>query len=388
MESKRKSVKEKTVKDKIRIIHMGDLHLDSPFSSLPLEKSEIRRRELRATFTSIIYYAKEVGADIVMISGDLFDDGYASAETAQLLCDQFLSLPDCRFVIAPGNHDPYTRGSIYASGKLPKNVCVFRSEGLSRFVFDDINTAVYGWAFNAQSLAASPLAGKVADDDGRLHLICGHCDLTSPISRYCPVTVGDVRDFGAHYAGFSHIHKTPEVHKDGKTLWSYSGFVEGRSFDECGYGGFNLIEAETCGDFTVTVKRKNVARRRYEWDELDVGGCTDLAGIAARIDAHIREKKYGEDTLLRMTLTGAVSPEAESPVRLESAVRGLFSLEIDDRTSPTFDAGVLENDMTIRGELYRELLPLLQSGSAKERATAAAALKLGLAALEGRNITE
>ena len=43
------------MKDTIRIIHMGDLHLDSPFSSLGVDKSEIRRRELRATFTSIMY---------------------------------------------------------------------------------------------------------------------------------------------------------------------------------------------------------------------------------------------------------------------------------------------------------------------------------------------
>ena len=63
-------------------------------------------------------------------------------------------------------------------------------------------------------------------------------------------------------------------------------------------------------------------------------------------------------------------------------------LEIDDKTSPTFDGGLLERDMTMRGELYRELLPILTGGTPEERATASAALKLGLAALEGRNITE
>ena len=63
-------------------------------------------------------------------------------------------------------------------------------------------------------------------------------------------------------------------------------------------------------------------------------------------------------------------------------------LEVDDRTSPTFDGGVLENDMTLRGELYRELYPMLSDGTPEERATAAAALRLGLAALEGRNVSE
>ena len=376
------------MKDTIRIIHMGDLHLDSPFSSLGVDKSEIRRRELRATFTSILYYIKEVAADIVLISGDLFDDGYATTETVELLCSQFASLPDCRFVIAPGNHDPYTRGSLYASGKLPKNVCVFTSEGLQRFVFDDLNTEVYGWAFCSPSLTESPLAGKSADDNGRLHLVCGHCDMASPLSTYCPVTREDVVHFGAHYSGFSHIHKTPELCREGDVTWSYSGFVEGRSFDECGKGGIYFIEAKTGGDFAVDIKRKNIARRHYEWEEIDVSGCGSLSEVAERIDARMKEKHYTEETLLRVTLYGAVAPSVENLPRLESAVRGLFLLEIEDKTSPTFDAAFLEQDMTIRGELYRELLPMLTSGTPEERATASAALKMGLAVLAGRNITE
>ena len=124
------------------------------------------------------------------------------------------------------------------------------------------------------------------------------------------------------------------------------------------------------------------------WETVDVSGAGSLNEVAEKIDARIREKKYTDDTLLRVTLTGAVSPELENTARLESAVRGLYMLEVDDRTSPTFDGGVLENDMTLRGELYRELYPMLSGGTPEERATAAAALRLGLAALEGRNVSE
>lgn len=376
------------MKDTVRILHMGDVHLDSPFSALGVDKSESRRRELRGTFTSILYLAKEKNIDLVLISGDLFDDGYATGETVELLASQFAALPDCRFVIAPGNHDPYTRGSVWTSGKLPKNVCVFSGETLQRFVFEDINTEVYGWAFCADTLATSPLAGKCADDNGRLHLVCGHCDMASPISKYCPVTREDVLRFGAHYNGFSHIHKSPEVVTEGGVTYSYSGFVEGRGFDECCYGGINYIEAETAGAHAVRVSRIKTARRRYMWETVDVSGAGQLAEVADRIDARIKEKKYTDDTLLRVTLTGAVSPALENLARLESAVRGLYMLEVDDRTSPTFDGGVLERDMTLRGELYRELYPMLSGGTPEERATAAAALRLGLAALEGRNVSE
>ena len=40
--------------------------------------------------------------------------------------------------------------------------------------------------------------------------------------------------------------------------------------------------------------------------------------------------------------------------------------------------------MTIKGELYRTLLPRLSSPDAEERALAADALRIGLLALDGR----
>ena len=62
-------------------------------------------------------------------------------------------------------------------------------------------------------------------------------------------------------------------------------------------------------------------------------------------------------------------------------------IEYKNNTVPTYDASYLESDMSIKGELYRYLLPLLTSGTPEERETAANALKIGLAALENREIT-
>ena len=53
-------------------------------------------------------------------------------------------------------------------------------------------------------------------------------------------------------------------------------------------------------------------------------------------------------------------------------------------TLPLMDGGALAEDMTVRGELYRTLLPMMQNGSPEERRTAASALRIGLRALDGR----
>ena len=46
-------------------------------------------------------------------------------------------------------------------------------------------------------------------------------------------------------------------------------------------------------------------------------------------------------------------------------------IEYKNNTVPTYDASYLESDMSIKGELYRYLLPLLTSGTPEERETAA-----------------
>ena len=148
---------------KVRVFHTGDVHLDSPFSRLDSEQGEIRRRELRGVFTSMMLYARTQKADIVLISGDLFDVRYAGEDTVDLIIREFSKAPDCRFVICAGNHDPYTAKSVYKLKSFPDNVYIFDSPQLSLFRFDDIGADVYGWSFVSDSMYENPLSGQRAE---------------------------------------------------------------------------------------------------------------------------------------------------------------------------------------------------------------------------------
>ena len=99
------------------------------------------------------------------------------------------------------------------------------------------------------------------------------------------------------------------------------------------------------------------------------------------------EHGFSENTALRVTFTGATPPDFTPPATADGSVLGLYYLELCDRTSPTFDARELERDMTVRGELYRSLLPRLTDGTPEDRATAARALRMGLAALAGEDLS-
>lgn len=373
----------------IRFLHTGDLHLDSPFSRLTPAQSEARRRELRETFGRMMDFVRERGVDLVLIAGDVFDSEFVTHATVRLLLDELSSCQRCHFVIAPGNHDPYTAGSVWASGRLPDNVHVFSSEALGSFVFPTLNTTVWGWAFLSDRLEVSPLSGKRVEDPDRLNLICGHCDFGVPLSKYGPVTAADVSAFGAQYAAFAHKHiPMPPTPVGDTALAAYCGCLEGRSFDEPGCGGAYYGEAvyTARGTWELRTERVDFASRRYETETIDLTGVDNKAEAARRIKAVVESKGYGEDTALRVIFTGATPPDFSVPQRANGEELGLYSLEILDRTAPTYDSRYLEKDLTVRGELYRSLLPRLTSGTPEERAVAARALRMGIAALEGEDI--
>lgn len=374
----------------IRILHTGDIHLDSPFSRLSLERSEERRGELRKTFSRLMSLVREREIDIALIAGDLFDCAYITAATADLLIEEIAACPRCRFFIAPGNHDPYTKDSLYASGRLPENLHVFSEETLAAIPLPALDAVVYGWAFTAERHEGSPLSGQHAEDPAALNLICGHCDYAVPLTRYADVSARDLAEFGAHYAAFAHRHiPSPPQRAEGGCLWAYCGCLEGRSFDEPGKGGAYLLTAtQKDGTWQITHERLTLSERQYAIAEIDLTGVSTKNEVAQRIKLAIRENGYDENTALRVIFTGATPPDFAVPQEADAREWNLYHIELLDRTTPTYDAAALDKDPTVRGELYRYLRPQLTEGTPEERALAARALRMGLAALSGNDVTK
>lgn len=365
---------------KLRIFHTADIHLDTPFSRLDLRKGESRRNDLRATFTAMMLYVRRMEVDIALLAGDLFDDGSATKETVELMIREFENAKKCKFIIAPGNHDPISVGSVYASKRFPDNVYIFKDSKLDRFEFPELGVDVYGWGFTSPSMTENPLVGAEIEQNGRTRLLCAHCDTRSPISPYCPVSEGDIVRCGFDYAALGHVHKKGEIKRMGNTLYGYSGAPEGRSFDECGVMGAYIADIGYNGE--CEFEFVPFSRRRYEIAECDLTACVNREMAEERVNALIESKKYGGDTILRLVLTGAVAPEL-SVGDLAAARERLFDLQIKDNTVPTFDGEKLVSDITLRGALYRTLLPELQSADEETRQTAADALRYGLAMLNG-----
>ncbi len=365
----------------IKILHTGDLHLDSPFAGVDLPTGERLRSELRRIFTDIVELAAE--HDMLLIAGDLFDCGFVSPETLNIVRD-CLAVYGKPVVIAPGNHDPYSAGSIWSAISWSENVMIFDSPELSTFRFNvgDTPVAVHGWGFTSPALERSPLADGLVPDRGALNLICAHADTASPISKYAPTPLSLFAASGCEYAALGHIHNAPETALAGNTTVAYCGFPEGRSFDEEGEGGVLSVTLED--GKTPAVTRIKTSTHKYLTRHLDVTGCETDRDIADKLTAIAAD--FDENVSLKVYLEGSIPPDyIPNFGQIEAlAALSLCSLKLRDRTSPVFGAEYLADDMTIKGELYRSLLPRLSSPDEGERALAADALRIGLLALDGR----
>jgi DNA repair exonuclease SbcCD nuclease subunit len=376
------------MKKRVRFLHCSDIHLDTPFVGLSAEKSEERRRMLRASFVKMMQYVRETKIDIVLMSGDIFDVEYATNDTAEALIREFRGSEDTKFVISPGEHDYYTANPIYSSGRLPKNCYVFADSQLSRFDFDEYNVTVYGWAFMTGSLTENPIYDRQVDDSSRINVVCGYADLNGEVnSGSCPISTSDIKKFGADYYALGSRHAASKFATAGASKYSYSGALECTGFDEPGLGGANLITIDYSED-ELTIENKSISFGHVDFktEELDVTGVNTSNEIINRVTKLISDKKYDKETALRVILVGNVAPSFIVPKNIESNAFGLYYFKLIDKTLPLYDTERYMRDMSVAGQIFREFYKDLTGDDEERRLVCARAFRVALAALEKREI--
>ena len=372
----------------LKFLHFGDIHLDTPFAGISPEKSDERRRGLRENFIKMMEYVRGAGIDYVLISGDLFETECATNNTAELLIREFRASEHTKFIIAPGRYDCYENNPIYTSGRLPENCYVFTSDKIDRFDFEDDRVVVYGWGFVTDSITESPIFDRTVGDGSMINIVVGYADLDGAVgSTLCPISSKDLKRFGADYYAFGSRHEGSEFIKIGSSLCGYSGAIESTGYDEPGIGGAKLLTVKyKDGEMSIDAKNLTFGKIVFRTETLDVTGVDSNNEIINRVSRLVSEKKYDENTALSIDFVGDIDPRFILPKNLGSDAFGLYSFVMRDKTLPLYGTKSFRRDMSVKGELFRQLLPMLESADEDERLLGARAFREGLAALEGREI--
>jgi DNA repair exonuclease SbcCD nuclease subunit len=372
----------------MKILHIADFHLDSAFSGFDKESADKRRADLRDCFKRAMKIAKERGVQLVLIAGDLFDTPFCSAETRRAVFGAIEEL-GCPVVISPGNHDYYNKNGTYSDKALPENAYVFSSNEIGRFDFDELHISVLGYAFTSDRYEENPLSGEVPLSKDNINILCAHTEVGASFSKYAPVSVHNIARHNFAYAALGHVHVAPSPARVSNTLIAYSGFPQGRSFDELGRGGAYIVDIDQSTGF-ADIERITLSSMSYEIEKIDVTALSSDEDVIRKICDLVSEKGYGASTALRAVLCGSVLSDYtpnESTIKSDTRLSDLLLLQIKNESTSNFDLDYLEKDMSVRGEVYRRLMPLLNSEDENERAKASLALKFALSALDKRELS-
>lgn len=355
----------------MKILHAADLHLDSPFGGLPPERARERRRESRELADRLAELAASEGAELVLLSGDLFDGERVYPETLERLKSALAQMA-CPVFIAPGNHDPYTARSPYQTGPWPENVYIFRRSALTAVALPELGCVVHGAAFTGGERTDQVLADFTAPEDGLLHILCLHGDVFSQDSVYGPITRPQIARSGADYLALGHVHQCSGLQRQGDTPWAYPGCPEGRGFDELGEKGVLYLEA---APGHVTAQFVPLAKRRYEILTVDLTGAADpLAAVRAALPGDT------ENLICRLILTGEGQPPS-LPALERALAPDFYGLTLIDRTRLPRDLWARREEDALTGLFLQAMWDRCQE--LPDDPVCQLAARYGLAALEG-----
>ena len=360
----------------IRILHAADLHLDSPFAALSPELAIQRRQEQRDMIWRLTQECDSRGCDLLLLAGDLFDSEHVFRETAEQLCEA-LGTVRARVFIAPGNHDPFSPASLYATLPWPENVHIFRSRAMEAIHLDSPAVHVYGAAFT-EPRESGLLNSFLADADERPTVMVLHGVLGDADSVYNPIREEIVAASGLDYLALGHVHKQ-EVRKLGNTTVGNPGFAMGRGFDELGPGSALFVELDGT---ECRVEPVPLGGRIYQSMEISVGA-DPLADIMESLP-----EQTGED-IYRITLTGSC-PAPDMAALYAELSPHFYGLELIDKTLPPLELWKDLEEDSLKGEFLRQLKACYDAEDAGEddRRLVARAARIGLALMEGREVPD
>ena len=352
----------------MKMIHCGDIHLDSRMeSNLDREKARERNAEICATFTRMIRFGLERKVQAVLIAGDLFDTTRASAQTVQFVLDRIRDAKDMDFLYLRGNHD---EGDPFEGMELPENFKTFSNQWTAYRYGDVVISGVEpeNWEDFYDSLELNP-------QDTNIVMLHGQTATQTGDELIC---LPKLRGKHIRYLALGHIHSYQQDKLDLEGQWCYCGCLEGRGFDELGQKGFVLLDVEN-----GRVKSEFVpfAGRTLEEVTVDITGLTTVTQILSAMEQAGSE--IHSSSLVKFTFTGTHTLDTQLDLRflMKMLESRYYFVKIKDESHLEIAKEDYEHDISLKGEFIRMVLASDKTEEEKERI-----IRFGIQALMGQEV--
>ena len=373
----------------MRFVHTADWQLGMTRHFLVGEAQPRYSAARRDAVAGLGSLAAEVGAEFVVVAGDVFEDNQLAPQviSQSLEAMRATGIP---VYLLPGNHDPLDASSVYTSAlftaECPANVTVLDRPGVHE-VRPGLQIVAAPWRSKRPTtdLVAEVLDGLPADGATRVLVAHGGVDILDPdptkpsLIRLAGLEEAVARG-AVHYVALGDKHSVTEVGSSGR-VW-YSGSPEVTNFDdvEPAPGHVLVVDLdETDPQRPVTVDARKVGRWRFVTLRRQVDDSRDIADLDLNLDLMPDKDR----TVLRLALIGSltVTDRAALDACLDKYSRLFASLRVWDSHS---DLAVIPadgefTDLGIGGfaaAAVEELVETARTGDAETAGDAQAALAL------------
>ena len=373
----------------IKFVHFSDLHLDNPFTSIgpDVEKIGRRRQDLLDVFDHIIDIVKSENADLLFISGDLYEHFYVKNSTIKHINRKFVEISDKKVFIVPGNHDPYIINSYYKSFQWSSNVYIL-SEERPKVELKDLNICIHGFGFEDfyKDSSLSEELKAVNDKMVNILLVHGTVDMNFTKKAYNLLTSDELSRLNMDYIALGHFHN--RIDDIGRKGIIYNpGSPEPLGFDEEGEHG---VFIGTICKGLLDIKSVKVSRRIYKSVSLNTEGVNSNEQLATKILLALGDLPL-ENSLVSVILKGYTNDEFKpDKAKIRQIVeKYVLYANVEDRTLPEYNYDELKNEPGLRGMYVQKLLSMIDKAKGeKEKYLLMKSLYYGMEALERGRIEE
>lgn len=351
----------------MKIIHIGDLHLDSKMkTNLDSSKAKKRRNELVLSFENVVTFAKKEEVRLIIIAGDMFDHQKVTQTTVQTVSDIISGAGEIEFLLLLGNHDKNNPFSLLPTS--PANLKIF-TDSWNYYDFDKITVAGVSLNDSNRNVVYSSLALS----SERYNIAVMHGDIESDIN------LPSLKGKNIDYLALGHIHKHSAGELDARGKYAYCGCLESRGFDESGKKGFILLDTDSREFQFITGL---TIRNMYEL-EVDISGLLSYTDIKAAVSCTLSENGVRECDMVKIILKGSYTVDTNKDIEqlLSYLQNTFFFARLEDLSSMEINAEDYKNDISLKGEFVRKTL-----GSELSEEEKQAVIMYGIRALRGEEL--
>ena len=297
----------------MRFLHTADWQLGMTRHFLSGDAQPRYSAARRDAVTGLGALAAEVGAEFVVVAGDVFEHNQLAPQVIgqSLEAMRAVGVP---VYLLPGNHDPLDASSVYTSAlftaECPDNVVVLDRAGVHQ-VRPGLEIVAAPWRSKAPTndLVAEVLADLPPAPVTRVLVAHGGVDVLDP-DRDKPSLIrlsglDDALAGGAvHYVALGDKHSLTDVGSSGR-VW-YSGSPEVTNFDdvEANPGHVLIVDIdESDPRRAVTVTPRHIGHWRFVTLQRQVDTSRDIADLDMNLDLMTEKDR----AVVRLALTGSLT---------------------------------------------------------------------------------